>query len=149
MLKALSVLFALSALASASSTHQHPVLLGTNRDGDVHLAVRPRCGKLGGPTADVNAGINPSKFKTIVSFGVRTVSPFLESIISSQHLWHQQDSYTDGGKQDGSPLDPPIIVPPSVLAGGRSTNGYTWIEEVAFDLGNITVKDYAVSRPFL
>lgn len=55
-----------------------------------------------------------------------------------------QDSYTDGGKEDGSPLPPPVLVPPSPLAGGRSTNGYTWVELVAFDV-KATIMDYAVS----
>ena len=36
----------------------------------IHLAVRPTCGSLSGNTADVNAGINLLKIKTIVSFGV-------------------------------------------------------------------------------
>ncbi|KAG6888312.1 hypothetical protein C0995_009249 [Termitomyces sp. Mi166 len=54
------------------------------------------------------------------------------------------DSYTDGGHDDGGPLDPPIIVPPSPLAGGRSTNGLTWVEHVANDIG-ATLKDYAQS----
>jgi hypothetical protein len=58
--------------------------------------------------------------------------------------FQSQDSYTDGGKEDGSPLDPPVLHPPSSLAGGRSTNGLTWVEHVANDIG-ATLKDYAVS----
>lgn len=54
-----------------------------------------------------------------------------------------QDSYSDGGKDDGSPLSPPILIPPSSLAGGRSTNGLVWVEHVANDIG-ATLKDYAV-----
>jgi hypothetical protein len=45
---------------------------------------------------------------------------------------------------DGGPLLPPVITPPSSLAGGRSTNGPVWIENVANDL-NATFKDYAVA----
>lgn len=40
-----------------------------DNDG-VHLAVSPKCGPLGGTLADVNAGIDLSQIKTIVSFGV-------------------------------------------------------------------------------
>ena len=55
-----------------------------------------------------------------------------------------QDSYTDGGgKRDGTPLAPPIIIPPNAQAGGRSTNGKLWIENVADDIG-ATLMDYAV-----
>ncbi|KAG6916147.1 hypothetical protein DXG01_008298 [Tephrocybe rancida] len=93
-----------------------------DNDG-IHLAVDVRCGPLSGTTADVNAGIDPHQIKTVVSFG---------------------DSYTDGGHDDGGPLDPPIIVPPSVLAGGRSVNGLTWVEQVSNDIG-ATIKDYAQS----
>ncbi|TFK31527.1 hypothetical protein BDQ12DRAFT_748237 [Crucibulum laeve] len=93
------------------------------RNDGIHLAVRPKCGCLGGNTSDVNAGLIPHRFKTIVSFG---------------------DSYTDGGKYDGSELLPPIVVPPNPEAGGRSTNGLTWVEQVANDIGAI-LKDYAVS----
>ncbi|KAG6836178.1 hypothetical protein H0H93_010583, partial [Arthromyces matolae] len=89
----------------------------------IHLAVDVRCGPLFGNTSDVNAGIDPHGIKTIVSFG---------------------DSFTDGGHEDGGPLDPPIIIPPSVLAGGRSTNGYTWVEHVANDTHSL-LKDYAQS----
>lgn len=44
------------------------------RNNGIHLAVSPNCGALGGTTADVNAGINPSSIKTIVSFGVTNIS---------------------------------------------------------------------------
>ncbi|KAF5376713.1 hypothetical protein D9615_007794 [Tricholomella constricta] len=99
-----------------------PLASRDDNDG-IHLAVSPRCGALNGTTADVNAGLRPRQFKTIVSFG---------------------DSYTDGGHDDGGPLDPPIVVPPSPLAGGRSVNGLTWVEFVANDIG-ATLKDYAQS----
>lgn len=39
----------------------------------IHLAVKPQCGPLSGSTADVNAGIDLSKYKTIVSFGVSCI----------------------------------------------------------------------------
>ncbi|KAJ3565342.1 hypothetical protein NP233_g7689 [Leucocoprinus birnbaumii] len=80
---------------------QKPLPLPPDNDG-VHLAVGPKCGKLSGNTADINAGIDPGKIKTIVSFG---------------------DSYTDGGKDDGSTLSPPILVPPSPLAGVKTFLG--------------------------
>lgn len=101
---------------------QKPFPLPPDNNG-IHLAVSPQCGKLSGSTADINAGIDSGRINTIVSFG---------------------DSYTDGGKSDGSPLDPPILIPPSPLAGGRSTNGLTWIEDVANDV-KATIMDYAQS----
>jgi hypothetical protein len=56
-----------------------------------------------------------------------------------------QDSYTDGGgKRNGSPLAPAVIIPPNAQAGGRSTNGKLWIENIASDIG-ATLMDYAVS----
>lgn len=51
-----------------------------------------------------------------------------------------------GGKHDGSPLDPPVLIYPSAFAGGRSTDGPIWIECVADDIG-ATFMDYAVGRP--
>jgi len=90
----------------------------------IHLAVSPQCGPLVGNTADVNAGLNMLKYKTIVSFG---------------------DSYTDGGKHDGSPLAPAAIIPPNPSAGGRSTNGKLWIENIADDYGIPVLKDYAIA----
>jgi len=113
------------ALARPAGNSQTSMLLARNdsRNDGIHLAVDPRCGSLGGTTADLNAGLNPGNIRTIVSFG---------------------DSYTDGGREDGGPLAPPVLVPPSVLAGGRSTNGYTWVEDVAHDI-NANLKDYAQS----
>ncbi|KAF8072324.1 carbohydrate esterase family 16 protein [Lyophyllum atratum] len=95
---------------------------GPDHNG-VHLAVAPRCGTLGGATADINAGLRADQFKTVVAFG---------------------DSYTDGGHDDGRPLDPPIIVPPSPSAGGRSVGGLTWVEFVSNDIG-ARIMDYAQS----
>lgn len=57
---------------------------------------------------------------------------------------HSQDSYTDGGRDDGGPLALPVVVPPDAEAGGRSTNGKVWIEHIAEDAG-ATLMDYAVS----
>ncbi|KAK0226048.1 hypothetical protein IW262DRAFT_1359418 [Armillaria fumosa] len=97
--------------------------LRRDRNDGIHLAVGPHCGTLHGNVSDINAGVNPSHFKTIVSFG---------------------DSYTDGGVNDGSPLAPAVIIPPSVLAGGRSTDGPVWVEWVANDTG-AKLMDYAQS----
>jgi len=97
---------------------------GLNSNGGIHLAVRPRCGPLSGVMSDVNAGVNLNIIRTIVSFG---------------------DSYTDGGGgRDGSPLASPIIIPPNAQAGGRSTNGKLWVENIADDI-NATFMDYATS----
>lgn len=95
--------------------------IGPN-DG-IHLVVSPRCGPLSGTVSDFNAGINLPQFKTIVAFG---------------------DSFTDGGRHDGGPLEPAVMIPPSVLAGGRSTNGPVWVEGIANDIG-AEVMDYAWS----
>lgn len=89
----------------------------------IHLAVSPRCGPLSGTVSDFNAGLNLPQFKTIVAFG---------------------DSFTDGGRHDGGPLEPAVITPPDILAGGRSTNGPVWVEDIASDIG-ARVMDYAWS----
>ena len=116
-----------------------------DNDG-IHLAVSPVCGPLSGNTSDVNTGIHLPRIKTIVAFGVSSSCP------SSAFLWeHQylmrifllQDSYTDGGRDDGGPLAPPIVVPPDAEAGGRSTNGPVWVEDLAAPY-NATLMDYAV-----
>ncbi|KAF9029118.1 hypothetical protein BDZ89DRAFT_1065642 [Hymenopellis radicata] len=85
------------------------------RNNGVHLAVAPRCGSLvrGSRPSDINVGIELGN-----------------------------DSYTDGGNDDGSPLEPPVLIPPSVLAGGRSANGPVWIEGIANDTG-ATLMSYA------
>jgi hypothetical protein len=54
-----------------------------------------------------------------------------------------QDSYTTGGISNGSALLPPILTGDSPKAGGRTTNGATWVEDIANDYG-ITLMDYAV-----
>ncbi|CDO76317.1 Carbohydrate Esterase Family 16 protein [Trametes cinnabarina] len=98
-------------------------LSGRDRNNGIHLAVSPVCGPLSGNVSDVNAGIDIKRIKTIVAFG---------------------DSYTDGGRDDGGPLAPPVVVPPDAEAGGRSTDGKVWIEDIAEDIG-ATLKDYAQS----
>lgn len=100
----------LVALLGIASTFSDGPILMNESGNDVRLAISPRCGLLSEVVSDVNTGINIGAIKTIVSFG---------------------DSYTDGGNDDGSPLEPAVLIPPSVLAGGRSTNGPVWIERLA------------------
>ncbi|VDB84721.1 unnamed protein product [Peniophora sp. CBMAI 1063] len=117
-LRSLIVAWFAVLLGRATSTEH------TSGDNDgIHLAVHPTCGRFGGNFTDANAGVNLSRFETIVSFG---------------------DSYTDGGRSNGGPLLPPVIIPPSSLAGNRSTNGRVWSENIAKDL-NATFKDYALA----
>ncbi|KAG9307917.1 carbohydrate esterase family 16 protein [Chiua virens] len=94
-----------------------------SHDKDVRLAVHPQCGPLSGDVSDVNAGLDLANVKAIVSFG---------------------DSYTDGGRQDGGPLAPAVLVPPNPFAGGRSTNGKIWVEHIADSVG-AELMDYAWS----
>ncbi|KAG5644149.1 hypothetical protein DXG03_009044 [Asterophora parasitica] len=90
----------------------------------VRLAVKPKCGTFSGDVADVNAGLKPlNAYKTIVAFG---------------------DAYSDGGVQNGSPLKPAVVTPPSPLAGGRSSDGPIWLENLAVTAG-ATLKDYATA----
>ena len=105
----------------------------------IHLAVGPQCGSLPGAAADMNAGLNINQYKTIVSFGVRPFSELIRLVLS---LF--QDSYTDGGRQDGGSLVPAVIIPPNAQAGGRSTNGPVWVEDIVSDIG-AHLMDYAVS----
>ncbi|EGN93505.1 carbohydrate esterase family 16 protein [Serpula lacrymans var. lacrymans S7.3] len=116
------MIFHISLLAFLTHAQAAIISRQVYNDG-IHLAVGPQCGPLGGTTADVNAGLNLGQYKTIVSFG---------------------DSYTDGGRHDGGPLAPPVIIPPNAQAGGRSTNGRVWIEDIADDIG-ATLMDYAIS----
>ena len=45
--------------------------LQRNDDNDsIRLAIGPQCGRLSGSVSDVNAGVDLSTIKTIVSFGV-------------------------------------------------------------------------------
>ncbi|CAE6335810.1 unnamed protein product [Rhizoctonia solani] len=115
----ISLVTLLSSLALATSATNY-----TNRNDGIHLAIGPTCGKLTstGNTSDLNAGLWDLKhYKTIVSSG---------------------DSYTAGGVNDGSPLAPAVIIPPSPK-GGRSTNGPVWIEYIANDTA-AHFMDYAV-----
>ncbi|XP_006460429.1 hypothetical protein AGABI2DRAFT_192139 [Agaricus bisporus var. bisporus H97] len=90
---------------------------------DVRLAVNPACGDYSSSSVkDVRGSLPDLKtFSTIVTFG---------------------DSYTDGGKHDGSPLGPAAINAPIPSAGGRHTNGPVWAEYLAKAHG-ATLKDYA------
>ncbi|KAF8315017.1 carbohydrate esterase family 16 protein [Clavulina sp. PMI_390] len=73
-------------------------------------------------TSNVNAGVPAlSTFKTIVGFG---------------------DSYTTDGKTDGSTPAAAVLTGTSPKAGGRTTNGLTWIEDMAADVG-AKIMDYA------
>ncbi|KAF8425372.1 hypothetical protein L210DRAFT_3567550 [Boletus edulis BED1] len=47
-------------------------------------------------------------------------------------------------RHDGGPLAPAVIIPPSPFAGGRSTNGKLWVENIADAVG-ATLMDYAWS----
>lgn len=74
-------------------------------------------------TSNVNATLlNLSQYTTIVTFG---------------------DSYTTDGKSDGSTPAAAVIVGTNPKAGGRTTNGLTWIENIANDYGS-HLMDYAV-----
>lgn len=96
----------------------------------IHLAIEPTCGTLSVPAtavSNVNAGLKPlADYTTIITFG---------------------DSYTAGGVTDGSTLASPVVVPPNPKAGGRSTNGRVWIEDISVDTGAL-FRDYAVSLLF-
>lgn len=59
----------------------------------------------------------------------------------------RQDSYTDGGTDNGSALLPPVVIPPNPEAGGRSTNGRVWAEDLAI-VANATIMDYSASSSF-
>jgi len=90
--------------------------------------------------ADVNVGIDPPSSRRLI---------YLEYVLDESNLpkWLRssfQDSFTDGGKSDGLPLDPAIIYPPNPEAGGLSTNGLTWVENLANDIG-ANIMDYTVS----
>ncbi|KAF9046919.1 hypothetical protein BDZ89DRAFT_1127368 [Hymenopellis radicata] len=83
----------------------------------------PTCGTLGGAAANANSGVSLDGISTVVAFG---------------------DGYTDGGRQNGSTLPPPVQSPPDPRAGGRLSNGKLWVEYFADSVG-ATLKDYAVS----
>jgi len=108
------------ALTVSAAHLPHP----RQTNGGVHLAITPSCGKLGGTFANANAGIATSAIKTIVAFG---------------------DSYTSGGRDDGGPLSAAVLVPPNPRAGKRVTDGPVWVEDLAANLKNATLMDYADS----
>lgn len=129
-------LTALASLATVVLSYTAGIRRADN-DG-ISLAISPVCGKLNltaTSVTNVNAGLLPlSSYKTIVTFG---------------------DSYTAGGVRDGSTLASPVVIPPNPKAGGRTTNGRVWIEDISVDTGAL-FKDYAVRafgqyccRPFL
>jgi hypothetical protein len=66
---------------------------------------------------------------------------FFEVRVSKTDLC--QDSYTTGGISNGSALLPPVLTGDSPKAGGRTTNGATWVEDIANDY-RMTLMDYAV-----
>ncbi|KAG8706516.1 hypothetical protein FRC09_002377 [Ceratobasidium sp. 395] len=115
----------------------------TTRNDGIHLAIGPTCGKFTatGNTSDLNAGLwDLKQYKTIVSFGDRYTSSHIKSTMISKDA---KFSYTAGGVDDGSPLAPAVITPPSPKAGGRTTNGPVWIEYIANDT-SARFMDYAV-----
>jgi hypothetical protein len=59
----------LQHLLLLSGVLSNPIARDEPNNG-IHLAVDPTCGVLGGKVSDVNAGIQPGKYKTLVSFGV-------------------------------------------------------------------------------
>ncbi|KAJ7760159.1 carbohydrate esterase family 16 protein, partial [Mycena olivaceomarginata] len=110
------------AILSFVSAFHLPFERRQTNDG-VHLAITPVCGKLGGTPINVNAGVVTTGIKTLVAFG---------------------DSYTFGGKNDGGPLPPAVLIGTNPRAGNRATDGPVWAEDLASDLG-ATIKDYAIS----
>ncbi|KAJ6546038.1 hypothetical protein DFH09DRAFT_1508309 [Mycena vulgaris] len=114
--------FALLSIAAAVAVRVPSQVARQTNDG-VHLAIAPTCGKLGGTVASVNSGIVLTGIKTLIAFG---------------------DSYTSGGRSDGSALPAAVLVGTSPRAGGRVTDGPVWAEDLASDVG-ATIKDYAVS----
>ncbi len=53
-----------------------------DRKSAIHLAVSPICGSLSGTTADVNAGVDPKRVKTIVAFGVCVTSTLFSGTVT-------------------------------------------------------------------
>ncbi|KAG8820940.1 hypothetical protein FRC19_008480, partial [Serendipita sp. 401] len=87
---------------------------GNDSNDGIHLAVAPQCGSLlsgvSSKTAEVNVGIDWDKITDVVAFG---------------------DSYTQVGNHgDGSPPGPLRNMGKTPGAGGRTTNGETWIERL-------------------
>jgi hypothetical protein len=72
------------------------------RNDGIHLAVGPKCGPLGGKTADVIAGFYPLLIKTIVSFGVRVNS----------HVWMVPGNSLTPNRRIAIPMVERRTVPP-------------------------------------
>ncbi|KAG9006004.1 hypothetical protein FRB93_009105 [Tulasnella sp. JGI-2019a] len=122
----------LFSLASFTSLVVAQNTTNTTRNDGIHLAISAssNCANKKidfstvNVTSDVNAGLlNLHEYTTIVTFG---------------------DSYTTVGVTDGSTPAPAVIVPPSPKAGGRTTNGKVWIEDIVDDIGSPHLMDYAV-----
>jgi hypothetical protein len=135
------VITALSVFALSLPISGSPPFYPRDDNDGIHLALSPACGSAtGGVAVDRNNGIPAlSQIKTIVTFGVR-----MDLTSSISYLICIKDSFTSVGKNDGSAPDPPILSGNSPDAGGRITNGLTWIEDLAAD-SNATLMDYAVA----
>jgi hypothetical protein len=68
----LSLLLLFSSVGALVTPRRRSIgdVVGSIYNDGIRLAVTPKCGPLAGPMADVNAGLDLSKVKTIVSFGV-------------------------------------------------------------------------------
>ncbi|KAG8836395.1 hypothetical protein FRC17_003305 [Serendipita sp. 399] len=96
--------------------HKYPseqAIPGTESNDGIHLAVAPQCGSLLSSVnlkaTEINVGIDWDNITDIVAFG---------------------DSYTQVGNHgDGSPPAPLMYVGKNPSAGGRNSNGETWIEQ--------------------
>ena len=84
-MKVFSLVFFAAILSVAhGALHTDPRRLARqDSNNGIHLAVSPACGSLSGNTADVNAGIDLKRVKTIVAFGVST-SPRLADLAQSR-----------------------------------------------------------------
>jgi hypothetical protein len=109
----------------------------TRNDG-IHLAIGPTCGRATGNATDLNAGLPPlSHFKTVVAFGV------CRSSKSGYRRLTCVRTRTRPAASRMEALLPPVLTGDSPKAGGRTTNGATWVEDIANDYG-MTLMDYAV-----
>ncbi|KAG9037198.1 hypothetical protein FRB95_006451 [Tulasnella sp. JGI-2019a] len=122
----------LFSLASFTSLAVAQTTTNTTRNDGIHLAISAasNCATKNinfstvNVTSNVNAGLLAlTGYTTFVTFG---------------------DSYTTVGVRDGSTPAPAVLIPPSPKAGGRTTNGKVWIEDIADDVGSPHLMDYAV-----
>lgn len=125
-----------TSIPRAKQTYPFPPPYSPSRNDGIHLAVSAasNCASRHidfatvNVTSNVNAGLKDfHEYSTIVTFG---------------------DSYTSAGETNGSTPAPPVVIPPNPRAGGRETNGFTWIENIANDYGS-HLMDYAVSLSFI